>query len=238
VKSVEDRARESGGISLAPVYQMLAQAMDERGIAADVLVDVGCGRGDFSGIARRRTRRYVGVDVLRHAGFPEELELVLVDLETGRVPLDDGFADVVTCAETIEHVENPRALARELTRLLKPGGWLFVTTPNQLSLASLLCLLGRGQFQSFQEAPGSYPAHLSALLEIDLVRIARECGLTDIDVLFSGSGRVPFTARHWPKPLQVHRGRRARAFSDNILMCARKATSATSVASSHVNGST
>ena len=222
MKSVEERALESGGISLDPIYRMLARAIDEHRLRPDILLDVGCGRADFSPLARERSQRYVGVDVVRHAGFPADLELVLVDLESGRVPLADGFADVVVCAETIEHVENPRALARELVRLVRPGGWVFITTPNQLSLASLLCLLGRGEFQAFQEIPGSYPAHLSALLEIDLVRIARECGLADIEIRYSGSGRVPLTAHHWPKPFQASRGRRARAFSDNVLVCGAK----------------
>lgn len=222
MRSVEERAKVTRGISVAPVYRMLAEAIDERGLRPEVLLDVGCGRADFYPFARDRARRYVGVDVLRHAGFPENLELVQVDLETGRVPLPDGFADVVVCAETIEHVENPRALARELSRLVRPGGWVFITTPNQLSGASLLCLLARGQFQWFQEFPGSYPEHLSALLEIDLIRIARECGLADVDIMYSGSGRVPFTPRHWPAPLQAKRGSLARLFSDNILVCGRK----------------
>lgn len=226
LKSVEERALESQGISMAAIYRMLVQAIDERGLRPQVLLDVGCGKADFYPFARERAARYVGVDVVRHAGFPDGLELLLVDLESGRVPLPDNVADVVVCAETIEHVENPRALARELVRLTRPGGWTFITTPNQLSLASLLCLLGRGQFQWFQETPGSYPAHLTALLEIDLIRIARECGLTDIDIIYSASGRVPLTPRHWPKPFRAHRGFRARPFSDNVLVCGRKPGSA------------
>ena len=33
-------------------------------------------------------------------------------------------ADIVAALETIEHLESPRAFCRELTRILKPGGWL------------------------------------------------------------------------------------------------------------------
>ncbi|HET7541701.1 MAG TPA: methyltransferase domain-containing protein [Polyangiaceae bacterium] len=222
MRSVEERAQESLGRSMAPIYGMVTRAIDERGLHPEVLLDVGCGRADFYPFARERARRYVGVDVLRYPGFPEDLELVQVDLETGHVPLADGTADVVVCAETIEHVENPRALARELVRLVRADGWVFITTPNQLSGASLLCLLARGQFLSFQEFPGLYPAHLSALLEIDLIRIARECGLVDVAISYTGSGRIPFTPRHWPAPLQAKHGSIGRVFSDNILVCGRK----------------
>jgi hypothetical protein len=91
-----------------------------------------------------------------------------------------------------------------------------VTTPNQLSLLSKLTLVLKNQFNAFQEAPGLYPAHLTALLEVDLLRIARECGLADPTIRHTDSGRIPFTPWHWP------RGFRGRAFSDNVLLAALK----------------
>ncbi|HEX2674630.1 MAG TPA: methyltransferase domain-containing protein, partial [Polyangiaceae bacterium] len=133
-----------------------------------------------------------------------------------------GACDVVACIETIEHVENPRALIRELVRLTTPGGWLVVTTPNQLSVLSKLTLLSKNEFVHFQERPGLYPAHISALLEVDLVRICRENGLEEVAVRYSGHGRIPFTARHWPRALRASHGSKGRAFSDNVLVVARR----------------
>jgi len=219
---VEERAKESGGTSSLAVYGMLAAAIADRGLRGGTLVDVGCGSGDFARELPAGAFRYVGVDVVRHPGFPPELELVEANLDRDRIPLADGHGDVVVSAETIEHVENPRALMRELVRLVRPGGWVFVTTPNQLSLASLLCLLARGEFQYFQKAPGMYPAHITALLEVDLRRIAEECSLVEVDVAYSASGRVPFTPRPWPRPLAARRGLRGRTFSDNVLVCGMK----------------
>ncbi len=94
--------------------------------------------------------------------------------------MPDEAADVVAAVETIEHLENPRAFVRELVRLVKPDGWVIVTTPNQLSLLSLITLLIKHRFSAFQDV--HYPAHLTALLEVDLKRIAAEC------VEKSGSG--------------------------------------------------
>ena len=73
-----------------------------------------------------------------------------------------------------------------------------MTTPNQLSVLSKLTLLTKGQFNAFQEAPGLYPAHLTALLEIDLLRLAWEVGLQDAFIEYSHSGRMPFTSAKWP----------------------------------------
>jgi SAM-dependent methyltransferase len=216
--SVEDRAIASGGTSGDAVYRMIAIALEERGPSGGTLLDVGCGRGELARSLAPGGFRYVGADVVRHSGFPDGLEFVEVNLDAGRVPLAAGYADAVVCAETIEHVENPRALVRELVRLARPGGSVLVTTPNQLSAASLLCLLARGQFQWFQEAPGLYPAHITALLEIDLRRIASECGLVDVGVAYSGEGRMPFSERAWPGLLRARGGLRGRTFSDNVLV--------------------
>ena len=219
---VQERAKESEGESSRAVYAMISAAMVERGLRGGRLVDVGCGNGTLAGALPPGDFHYVGVDVVGHPAFPPELELVRANLDRDLIPLADGSADIVVSAETIEHVENPRALMRELVRLLRPGGWVFVTTPNQLSVASLLCLVARGEFQYFQRGPGMYPAHITAMLEVDLRRVAEECSLVNVDVLYSGSGRVPFTPRRWPKAMGARRGFRGRAFSDNVLVCGAK----------------
>jgi hypothetical protein len=97
-----------------------------------------------------------------------------------------------------------------------------VTTPNQLSVLSKLSLLAKNEFVHFQERPGLYPAHISALLEVDLVRMCRENQLEEIEVRYSGHGRVPFSGQSWPTPFRGKVGARGRAFSDNVIIVARK----------------
>jgi 2-polyprenyl-3-methyl-5-hydroxy-6-metoxy-1,4-benzoquinol methylase len=227
-RSVVERAHESHGASEAAILRMLVRALDARDVRGGTVVDVGCGRGDLFSWLEGRFVRYVGADVVRHVGFPTGAEFCEVDLDRGSVALADEAADTAVCIETIEHVENPRQLVRELTRLVKPGGWIFVTTPNQLSLASKLALVFRNEFLAFQRAPGLYPAHITALVESDLLKIADECGLVDASIEFSASGRVPFTARRWPGSLARTQGFFGRHFSDSVLVAARKPTSPTS----------
>jgi SAM-dependent methyltransferase len=214
---VETRARQSLGISADPIYQAVSVALTQRHSGGGTLIDVGCGDGNLWSFLRPRFDRYVAVDVVRYDGLPDEAEFHRIDLDTGRVPLPTGAGEVVTAVETIEHLENPRAFVRELTRLAAAGGWVVVTTPNQLSLLSKLTLVLKDEFNAFQ-AP-SYPAHLTALLEIDLRRIGCECGWTDMAVSYTGSGRVPGTPWHWPRPLSR---RFPRALSDNVLVIGRK----------------
>jgi len=208
---VENLARQSLGY---PIYRMVARILTQRNLSKGLFVDVGCGRGNLRSFVWDHCEKYIGVDAVKYSELPEDIEIIICDLNTGKIPLPEGFADVVCSVETIEHLENPRAFMRELVRLTKPGGLLIVTTPNQLSLLSKLTLILKNQFNGFQEAPGLYPAHITALLPIDLYRITTECQLTDIRIVYSNFGRIPFTPWSYPQ----HLGLRGQLFSDNVII--------------------
>ena len=213
---LEARARQSLGASDEAIYELVLDALAARRCRGR-LVDVGCGTGRFHARARNRFDAYVGVDALAHPGFPSDADFRRADLDREDLPVDDGAADVVVSIETIEHLENPRRLLREMTRSVRPGGWVIVTTPNQLSLLSLMTLVVKKRFGAFQD--GSYPAHRVALLEVDLRRIAEECGLAEVEVRYTGRGRLALTPWHYPAWL----GRWfPRACSDNVMLAARR----------------
>lgn len=75
---------------------------------------------------------------------------------------------------------------RGLVRIAKPGAWLAVTTPNQLSWLSLATLIVRHRFSAFPDA--YYPIHRTALLESDLRHAAEDCGLEEVVILYTRSG--------------------------------------------------
>lgn len=52
-----------------------------------------------------------------------------LDLDVCSIELPDESFDCVICLEVLEHVAHPFAAARELERVLRPGGSLFLTTP-------------------------------------------------------------------------------------------------------------
>jgi 2-polyprenyl-3-methyl-5-hydroxy-6-metoxy-1,4-benzoquinol methylase len=210
------RAHASLGRSSIPIHDMVAATIARHHQAGGVLYDIGCGAGDLLQRVAGRFDRCVGVDIARYGEFPSGTEFVEANLDADAVPLPAGSADVVTAVETIEHLENPRAFMRQLARLARPGGWIIVTTPNQHSVLSVLSLIVHRQFAAFRDS--SYPAHLTALLETDLRRIAGECGLTSVTIQFSGRGRIPLTSRHFP-PLVSRRW--PRAFSDNVMLIGR-----------------
>jgi glycosyltransferase involved in cell wall biosynthesis/SAM-dependent methyltransferase len=178
-----------------------------------VVVDLGCGAGVTSRYMAGSYERYIGCDLAEYDAFPRDARSSFVSCDLNRTPypLADASADLVIAIEAVERLENPRAFVREMIRIAKPGARIVLTTPNQLSLLSKLTLVAKGQFNAFQQAPGLYPSHITALVEEDLRRIAHECGLHEIEVHYTGQGRVPFTSRRWP-------GFGGRWFSDNVLL--------------------
>lgn len=215
---VEARARQSLGRADGVMHTMVAELLRVRQ-ASGVLADVGCGKGDLVRMVRGRFSGIVAIDAVRYDGLPPDVTFLRADLDAAGLPLDDGSVDVAVAVEVIEHLENPRAFVRELVRITRPGGWVAVTTPNQLSALSLLTLLVKGRFSAFQER--DYPAHRTALLEIDLRRIAAECGLENVEVAYSRHGRAPLTARHYPPAIA---GLHPRWFSDNLALIGRCAS--------------
>lgn len=210
-----DRALESEGKSSKAIYLTVAKLINSR---SGKIVDFGCGQGDFCKFLDLSKQKYIGVDLVHYPAFPQDCEFIESDLDAVQISLPDNYAEVVCSIETIEHLENPRALMRELVRITKPGGLLIVTTPNQLSLLSKLTLIFKNQFNAFQATPGCYPAHITALLEIDLVRIAAECQLTSIEIHYTNYGRIPGSSQAYPQWL----GFRGRLFSDNVILSALK----------------
>jgi 2-polyprenyl-3-methyl-5-hydroxy-6-metoxy-1,4-benzoquinol methylase len=213
---VASRARLSLGKAHDRIHRTVAGLLAARG-AAGTLVDVGCGAGDLSSATAGRFARYIGIDAVRYDTLPAPVEFFAADLDRDPLPLADGAADVTAAVEVVEHLENPRAFMRELVRVTRPLGWVVMTTPNQLSALSLLTLAVKGHFSAFLD--GNYPAHRTALVERDLRRIAAECGLIDVDVVYTRWGRLPLAAWHYPAGVAALAPRR---LSDNVALIGRR----------------
>lgn len=212
---VTARAHASQGASAEVLYRRAADLL--RSVhASGVVVDVGCGAGALRGVLPAGTSSYIGVDVMRFRSLPPDVEFRQADLDREPIPVADRSANVVIALEVIEHLENPRRFMRELARIARPGAVVLVSTPNQRSVLSTMNLLLRGHFAAFGDR--EYPAHITALLAVDLLRAAGECGLADARIEYSLQGRMPLSGRHFPRGLSRLF---PRALSDNLFLLAR-----------------
>jgi len=109
------------------------------------IIDVSCGYGDI--LKDLHEIGYTNLHGTNHSDYPalpDEIELAPnTDLLKG-LPFEDRSFDVVICSEVIEHVCNHVAAIKELSRILKPGGYLFLSTPNMMRIRSRLSFLLSG----------------------------------------------------------------------------------------------
>ncbi|MFI7126790.1 class I SAM-dependent methyltransferase [Nonomuraea sp. NPDC050153] len=110
---------------------MLALAGD---VAGAKVLDVGCGAGHYAAELLARGAEVVGVDgseaVLGHARarVGERAEFRLHDLEEPLGFAADASFDGAVCALVYPHVTRRAQLLGELRRVLRPEGWLVVST--------------------------------------------------------------------------------------------------------------
>lgn len=97
------------------------------------LLDVPSGGGPVVDGARAAGYDVVEVDLFPRPG----IRGVCADA-CARFPFADAAFDVVLSMEGIEHFEHQAGFVRECARVLRPGGWLVLTTPNVLTLSARL----------------------------------------------------------------------------------------------------
>ncbi len=95
------------------------------------LLDVGCGNGDFLRVARRLGFDVMGLDLdaAAAARARESGATVLVGT-LDDAELDAGSFEHVTMSHVVEHLHDPVGSLRRIAALLRPGGRLWLQTPN------------------------------------------------------------------------------------------------------------
>jgi ubiquinone/menaquinone biosynthesis C-methylase UbiE len=148
------RRRGSGyELSTPAIHQAVLDAIQRAapgGIGGDY-VDIGSGRGELLALlgARYPGLRAFACDytdqLMKQPGQPVEV----VDLNRESLPFPANRFALVTCVETIEHLENYWMVLREIYRILQPGGVAVFSTPNILNLRSRMRFFSSGFYNLF-----------------------------------------------------------------------------------------
>lgn len=135
-------------LSTPAIHRAVLRAIEPAaaGVRAGDYLDVGAGAGGL--LERVRARFDVGATCAcdytdRLMTLPGQ-RVDVTDLNREGLPYADGRFALVTCVETIEHLERYRETVREVFRVLRPGGLAVFTTPNVLNLKSRLRYLAIG----------------------------------------------------------------------------------------------
>jgi SAM-dependent methyltransferase len=105
------------------------------------VLDAGCGVGGTSLALRKRGASVSAID--RSSARLTQLRSVAGDIDVregdlAALPFADARFDAAVLQDVIEHVSDPARILGEIVRVLRPGGILYLSTPNRDALLNLV----------------------------------------------------------------------------------------------------
>jgi 2-polyprenyl-3-methyl-5-hydroxy-6-metoxy-1,4-benzoquinol methylase len=137
------------------------------------ILDLGCLRGEFSLELKRKGWNVFGADVSSALLEAKKKGIKCIKFDCEKTfPLKENFFDGVFAGEIIEHVFDTDFFISELHRILKPNGFLLISTPNTACLANrILLLFGKKPFNlDYSKGGGHIRAYTFSILESQLKR--------------------------------------------------------------------
>ena len=166
------------------------------------LLDIGCGPGFFLDQAKRRGWEVQGVDLSRwsrdHAKEYFNIDVYQGFLAEARFE-DRGF-DVIVMNDVIEHLEDPKSVLKEIRRILKNDGVIYISTPD---IQSFLSRLLRAKWWGINKY------HLFYFSKKTLEKLFDEVGFKPLR--YSSYPRV-FSMNYWATRLKSYPGFIAKPF--------------------------
>ncbi|MBA3033961.1 MAG: methyltransferase domain-containing protein [Gammaproteobacteria bacterium] len=153
-------------------------------VAGVAICDIPCGAGLFSRRLADAGMQVTAMDIEAVEPYLfDASRRVLGDANQG-LPFESAKFDSLVSIEGIEHLENPSGFLRECARVVKPGGWIFLSTPNVDGFRSRKYVLLRG-YHRFFGPQGDRSKDSGHLLPIDMIFFrgaAARAGLEIIDI--------------------------------------------------------
>lgn len=101
------------------------------------VLDAACGEGYGSALLAKHAQAVTGVDIslqaVTHARqrYASQQNLEFTQADCCDLPFEDNAFDCVVSFETLEHLENQQGLLAEFRRVLKPKGFLILSSPDK-----------------------------------------------------------------------------------------------------------
>ncbi len=122
-------------------YEWIMRAAGD--MAHKKVLDLGCGDGSLIYLLAKKGAIVTGVDNealglefarqnLASVGN-EELDYEFVNASAYELPFEENTFDIVVSCEVIEHLQEPERMLEEISRVLKSGGKVVLTTPHRLT---------------------------------------------------------------------------------------------------------
>jgi 2-polyprenyl-6-hydroxyphenyl methylase/3-demethylubiquinone-9 3-methyltransferase len=180
------------------LWPVLLDVIKGINIPAPKIFDAGCGNGFLAGQLLMNGYKVSGCDasVLGVNAAIENYPKGNFEVASVYDNLEQRFGadwDIVISSEVVEHLYNPRLFAENLFKMIKPGGYLVISTPyhgymKNLAIASI------GKFDNHFTALWD-GGHIKFWSYSTLKMLLKEQGFCDF--CFFGAGRFPFYGNLW-----------------------------------------
>ena len=172
---------------------------DHVGLGGKAVVDIGCGGGILSESMAAAGAKVTGIDladaslqVARLHALDAQLDIDYRLVSAERLATEAaGQFDAVTCMEMLEHVPDPASIIQASAALVRPGGWVFVSTLNRNAKAYLFAILGAEYL--LRLLPKGTHDYAKFLQPSEISAMGRRCGLETADI--AGLEFQPLTQR-------------------------------------------
>ncbi|MBU0520473.1 class I SAM-dependent methyltransferase [bacterium] len=157
------------------------------------ILELGCGRGEniraIEGLKTGVT--FVGIDLLDEEDVPQNITYHKINLESEPLPYRDAHFDHILFVHVIEHIHDLKLLSQEIQRVLKPGGTVYIETPNFTSIFVPSFGYRRDQRHPFNFFDDR--GHVRPWTKQSLYEFTRECGVDVIKLANTRNWlRLPF----------------------------------------------
>jgi 2-polyprenyl-3-methyl-5-hydroxy-6-metoxy-1,4-benzoquinol methylase len=151
------------------------------------LLEVGSGFGFFLDMASRSRWNAVGVEISRIAcevALSRGCKVYNCDIRNASLAIDSF--DVIVMWDVIEHFQNPKEIIRQCVQFLRPGGALFIKTPDARAL-NLLSSPIHNIYRNYVY-PANTAEHVFHFTPESLSTLVREASIGAIEVDFDSEG--------------------------------------------------
>jgi glycosyltransferase involved in cell wall biosynthesis/SAM-dependent methyltransferase len=153
-------------------------------LAAQRLLDVGCGGGDFGHALKQHGMKEVhGIELVERAW--KEAQKVLDQAHLGNIeqmelPYEDGYFDCITFSDVLEHLRNPIDALRKASRVLAQDGVILMSIPN-VRFHQVVTMLLNGRWK-YEDAGILDRTHLRFFTAAEILEMVRESGLIPLHI--------------------------------------------------------